>query len=100
MRTPISEENVQTLASQILLQRFAPAKEGILVLEATNGNILEINPYLIKMSGDVKDELVKKAIWKVGFFKNIIDNKDKFLKLQQKKFVQYQDLLIQTVDGR
>jgi hypothetical protein len=43
------------------------------------------------MSGHAKDELVKKAIWKVGFFKNIIDNKDKFLKLQQKKFVQYQD---------
>ena len=69
MRTPKSEENLQTLANQILLQRFAPAKEGILVLDATNGNIVEINPYLIKMSGYPKDELVEKAIWEVGFFK-------------------------------
>ena len=89
MRTPKSEENLQTLANQILLQRFAPAKEGVLVLDTTNGNIVEINPYLIKMSGYPKDELVEKVIWEVGIFKNIINNKDKFLKLQQKKFVQY-----------
>jgi two-component system CheB/CheR fusion protein len=51
------------------------------------------------MLGYLKDKLVKKVIWEVGFFKNIIDNKDKFLKLQQKKFVQDEDLLLETADG-
>lgn len=79
---------------------FESAKDGILVLDAENGNIVEINPYLMDILGYSKDKLVEKAIWEVGFFKNIIDNKDKFLKLQQNKFVQYDDLPIETADGR
>lgn len=79
---------------------FESAKEGILVLDSENGNIVEINPYLIDMLGYTKNELLKKAIWEVGFFKKIIDNKDKFLKLQQKNFLQYEDLPLETADGR
>lgn len=79
---------------------FESAKDGILVLDSENGNIVEINPYLIDMLGYTKNELLKKAIWEVGFFKKIIDNKDKFLKLQQKKFMQYEDLPLETADGR
>ncbi|HSN48611.1 MAG TPA: chemotaxis protein CheB [Flavobacterium sp.] len=79
---------------------FESAKDGILVLDAENGNIVEINPYLIDMLGDAKEKLVQKAVWDVGFFKNIIDNKDKFLNLQRKKFVQYEDLPLVTADGR
>lgn len=79
---------------------FDSAKDGILVLDAEHGTIVEINPYLIDMLGYSKEEVVKKAIWEVGFFKNIIDNKDKFLKLQKKKSVQYEDLPLETADGR
>jgi two-component system CheB/CheR fusion protein len=70
------------------------------VLDAADGTIVEINPYLTEMLGYSKEDLVQKAVWEVGFFKNIIDNKDKFLKLQQKKFVQYEDLPLETADGR
>jgi two-component system CheB/CheR fusion protein len=79
---------------------FESAKDGILVLDAADGTIVEINPYLTEMLGYSKEDLVQKAVWEVGFFKNIIDNKDKFLKLQQKKFVQYEDLPLETADGR
>lgn len=79
---------------------FESAKDGIIVLDAENGSIVEINPYLIDMLGYSKDKLVEKAVWEIGFFKNIIDNKDKFLKLQQKKLLQYEDLPVETADGR
>jgi len=79
---------------------FESAKEGILVLDSENGKIMEINPYLIDMLGYSKDKLVEKAIWEVGFFKNMVENKDKFLKLQQKKFIQHKDLPLETADGR
>ena len=52
------------------------------------------------MLGYAKDKLIEKAILEVGFFKNIIHNKDKFLKLQQTKFVQYEDLPLETGDER
>jgi two-component system CheB/CheR fusion protein len=79
---------------------FESSKDGILVLDAETGNIVEINPSLKEILGNSKEELVEKTIWEVGFFKNIIDNKDKFLELQKKKSVHFEDLPLQTADGR
>jgi PAS domain S-box-containing protein len=39
-------------------------------------------------------------IWEIGFFKNIVANKDKFIELQQKKYVRYENLPLETSDGR
>jgi len=93
-------EEKLTLSETRYRSLFESAKDGILVLDAENGTIVEINPYLTDMLGYSKEKLVQKAIWEVGFFKNIIDNKEKFLKLQKKKFVQYEDLPMETADGR
>ena len=79
---------------------FESAKDGILVLDAESGKIIEINPYLVNLLGSKQEKLSEKAIWEVGFFKELIDNKDKFLELQQKKFQQYEDLKLETADGR
>jgi two-component system, chemotaxis family, CheB/CheR fusion protein len=93
-------EEKLTLSETRYRSLFESAKDGILLLDAENGTIVEINPYLINMLGYSKEDLVKKAVWEVGFFKNIIDNRDKFLKLQKKKFVQYEYLPLETADGR
>ena len=93
-------EEKLTLSETRYRSLFESAKDGILVLDAENGTIVEINPYLTDMLGYSKEKLVQKAVWEVGFFKNIIDNKEKFLKLQKKKFVQYEDLPMETADGR
>ncbi len=79
---------------------FESAKDGILVLDADSGKIIEINPYLIDLLGAKQEKLSEKAIWEVGFFKNLIDNKVKFLELQQKKSQLYEDLKLETADGR
>lgn len=79
---------------------FESAKDGILVLDSDTGNILEINPYLSNMLGNPKEKLGEKAVWEVGFFKEILANKDKFMEIQQNKSVEYKDLLLKTADGR
>ena len=79
---------------------FESAKDGILVLDAENGKIIEINPYLIDLLGANQQKLSEKTIWEVGFFKDLVDNKVKFLELQQKKSQQYEDLKLETADGR
>jgi two-component system CheB/CheR fusion protein len=79
---------------------FETAKDGILVLDAESGKIIEINPYLLEMLGSKKEKLSEKAIWEVGYFKDLVDNKIKFLELQQKKSQQYEDLKLETADGR
>ena len=88
-------------ASEIRYRRlFESAKDGILILDAETGMIVDVNPFLIKLLGFSKENFIEKTIWEIGFFKDIIDNKDKFLELQQKKYVRYEDLPLETADGR
>ena len=79
---------------------FETAKDGILLLDAETGMITDVNPFLIELLGYSKKQFFEKAIWEIGFLKDIIANKDKFLELQQKEIVRYEDLPLETADGR
>ena len=87
--------------SEIRYRRlFEAAKDGILILDAETGMIVDVNPYLVEMLGFSHDEFLGKRIWDLGFFRNIAANQAKFLELQQQKYVRYEDLPLETVDGR
>jgi PAS domain S-box-containing protein len=87
--------------SEIRYRRlFETAKDGILILDAETGMISDVNPYLIEMLGYSKEQFVEKEIWEIGFFKDIVANHDKFIELKQKKYVRYEDLPLETADGR
>jgi len=79
---------------------FESAKDGILILDAETGKIIDVNPFLIDLLGYSKESFIKKTVWEIGFFNDIIDNKDKFLELQQKEYVRYEDLPLKTADGQ
>jgi len=88
-------------ASEIRYRRlFETAKDGILILDAETGMILDVNPYLIDLLGYSKEQFIEKEIWEIGFFKDIIANYDKFLELQQKEYVRYDDLPLETTNGQ
>ena len=88
-------------ASEMQYRRlFESAKDGILILNVETGKIVDVNPFLIELLGYSKEEFLEKEIWEIGLFKNIIANKDKFIELQQKKYVRYEDLPLETSDGR
>lgn len=79
---------------------FETAKDGILILNAESGKIEDVNQFLVDMLGYTKEQLITKAIWDIGFLKDIISNKDKFLELQEKEYVRYDNLPLETADGR
>ncbi len=79
---------------------FESAKDGILILDADTGMILDGNPYLTEMLGLSHDHLLESAIWDIGFFKDVVANKAKFLELQQRDFVRYENLPLETASGR
>jgi PAS domain S-box-containing protein len=62
--------------------------------------IVDINPFLIDMLGYSHDAFLKKYIWDVGLFKDIIANKDNFFELQKKGYIRYEDLQLETFDGK
>jgi PAS domain S-box-containing protein len=88
-------------ASELSYRRlFEAAKDGILILEADTGRISDVNPFLLEMLGFSHDEMVGTPIWELGPFKDIVSNKVKFEQLQQRGYVRYEDLPLETRDGR
>jgi len=79
---------------------FESAKDGILIIDVETGKIIDVNQFLIKLLGYSKEQFIEKSIWEIGFFKDTIANKDKFLELQQMKYVRYENLPLETADGR
>ena len=79
---------------------FESARDGILILDAESGMIDDVNPYLIELLGYSKEKFIQKRIWELGLFKDIIENKEKFLELQKLEYVRYDDLPLKSSDGR
>ncbi|MCX6306093.1 MAG: PAS domain-containing protein [Bacteroidetes bacterium] len=79
---------------------FESTKDGIIILNYETGKIIDVNPFLIELLGYTKAEFVEKAIWEIGFFKDIVANRDKFNELQRKEFVRYDNFPLETADGR
>jgi PAS domain S-box-containing protein len=88
-------------ASEIRYRRlFESAKDGILILDAKTGNIIDVNPFLVHLLGFTKEEFVGKEVWELGFFKDIAASKEKFKELQQQEYVRYENLPLETNEGR
>lgn len=79
---------------------FETARTGILILDADTGMIVDVNPFMIEILGFSYEQFQGKTIWDIGPFKDIIPNKDKFLELKGKEYVQYDNLPLETADGR
>jgi len=79
---------------------FEAAKDGILILDADTGMIMDVNPFLTEMLGFSREEFLGKHIWDLGFFKGIVANEADFLKLRQKEYIRYEDVALEAADGR
>jgi PAS domain S-box-containing protein len=93
-------EEELTLSETRYRRLFESAKNGILILDAETGKIVDVNPFLVELLGYSREIFIGKAIWEIGFFKVIASSQDKFLELHQKEFVRYENLPLETVDGR
>ncbi len=78
---------------------FESAKDGILILDAETGKIVDVNPFLIDLLGYTKQDLTEKSIWEISSFQDVYVNKEKFFELQQEEYVRYEDLPLVTSTG-
>jgi PAS domain S-box-containing protein len=102
--TDITEREIveQKLQSSEMRYRrlFETAKDGILILDAYNGQIVDVNPYLIEILGYSYEELLGKELWEIGIFKNIEESKTAFLELQNKGYIRFEDMPLETKSGK
>ncbi len=87
-------------ASEIRYRRlFESAKDGILILDADTGMVVDVNPYLVELLGFSREAFLEKKIWELGFFKDIVANQDNFAELRQQEYIRYEDKPLETANG-
>jgi PAS domain S-box-containing protein len=88
-------------ASELRYRRlFETAKDGILILDAKTGQITDVNPFMIDLLGYSYDEFIGTPLWEIGPFKDTKECKLAFLELQEKEYIRYESLPLETRDGR
>ncbi|HSB45285.1 MAG TPA: PAS domain-containing sensor histidine kinase, partial [Nitrospira sp.] len=88
-------------ASEVRYRRlFETAKDGILILDADTGRIIDANPFLRDLLGYSHDELLGKMLWEIGPFRDIAASRDAFRKLQKKEYIRYDNLPLETKGHR
>ena len=79
---------------------FEAAQDGTLLLDADTGQMLDVNPFLLKMLGYSHKDFMGKKLWEIGPFSDIASSKLRFSELQTKGYVRYEHLPLETRDGR
>ena len=95
----LSEQTIR--ASELSYRRlFEAAKDGILILDAATGRISDVNPFLIELLGFSLSEMVGKTVGELSPFKDIESNKAMLERLKRHGYIRYEDLPLETTDGR
>jgi len=79
---------------------FEAAKDGIMILDVDTGCITDVNPFLVEMLGFYRDEMIGRTVAELSPFKDIESNQDMLERLQKDWYVRYEDLPLETRDGR
>jgi two-component system cell cycle sensor histidine kinase/response regulator CckA len=88
-------------ASEIRYRRlFEASRDGILILDAGSGEITAVNPFLAELLGYSTDDILGKKLWELGPFQDMKKGKIAFKELQSQEYIRYDDLPLETSDGR
>ncbi len=88
-------------ASEIRYRRlFEAARDGILMLDPETRKITDANPFMSEFLGYPHEELLGKELWEIGLLKDEEASRAAFRELQEKQYIRYEDLPLQTKAGQ
>ena len=88
-------------ASELSYRRlFEAAQDGILILDVEEGRVTDVNPFLCKLLGFSPSEMVGRTVGELSPFRDIVSNQAMLERLQEHGYVRYEDLPLETRDGR
>jgi PAS domain S-box-containing protein len=89
------------IASEAQYRRlFESAQDGILIVDAENGQIWGVNPFLLDLLGFSREEYLGKKLWEVAAFRDSEASKSAFLELQQKGYIRYDNIPPRAKTGK
>ena len=78
---------------------FQMAKDGILILDADTGKVIDANPFMTVLLGYSRDEFLGKELWEIGLFGDINESRSVYRELQEKGYVRYENLPLESTSG-
>ncbi len=100
-RRAVAQASEALETSELRYRRlFESAKDGILILDYETGEIVDVNPSLLRLLGFRKEEMIGRRLSEFDTFGDVSASKEAFRKLQTEEVVRDEDLSLQTVDGR
>jgi PAS domain S-box-containing protein len=88
------------LASELRYRRlFETAQDGILILDAETGQVVDANPFMKDLLGYSQEEFLGRKLWEIGPFKGTGASKIAFAEFQLKDRIRYEGLPLETKDG-
>jgi PAS domain S-box-containing protein len=88
-------------ASELQYRRlFEAAKDGILILDADTGTILDANAFMCALLDHEYSELLGKELWEIGMFRDKEANLAAYRQLRERSYIRYEHLPLKTRDGR
>lgn len=78
---------------------FQTSQDGILILDAQTGKIIDANAFMSGMLGRELPELIGKELYEIGMFGDEQANKAAFTELQRNSYIRYDHLPVQKPNG-
>ena len=88
------------LSEQRYRRLFETAHDGILILDAEAGNIVDSNPYMTELLGYSREELAGKHLWEIGLFADRGASHAAFQELKTQGYIRYENLPLKTSKGQ
>jgi PAS domain S-box-containing protein len=79
---------------------FQSARDGILILDESTGKIIDVNPFMSELLGYERSHFLGKELWEIGLFSDIAANQAAFRELQDKGYIRYDHLPLETRDKK
>jgi PAS domain S-box-containing protein len=78
---------------------FQTAKDGILILDAHTGRVIDANPFMTGLLGYSCEEFLGKELWEIGLFSDKQASKAAYRELRRHGYLRYEHLPLETKAG-
>ena len=79
---------------------FDTSDRGIIVLESETKKIIDVNPFIVTLTGHSRENLLGKNLGEIGFSKEVLPVDQFFTELEKTGSMHYKDIPLVTKSGR
>jgi PAS domain S-box-containing protein len=79
---------------------FETAQDGILILDADSGKIIDVNPFLLDLLDYPFESIIGLQLWEIGLFEDIAANQAAFEQLRTEEYIRYENHPLRTKAGK